>query len=69
MHRNLGMHVLCNIEKRLLNLPSVLRWLWLSFSVEHALDCRVGGLVCQRHNEVHNAVCDLASLAWGQVQK
>ena len=29
----------------------------------------VGGLVCQRHNEVCNAVCDLASLAWGQVQK
>ena len=37
--------------------------------MEHALDCRVGGLVCQRHNEVRDAICDLASLAWGQVQK
>ena len=37
--------------------------------MEHALDCRVGGLVCQRHNEVRDAICDLASFAWGQVQK
>jgi len=56
-------------RKSLLNLPSVCNGCGSLFSVEHALDCRVGGLVCQRHNEVRDAVCDLASLAWGQVQK
>ena len=41
-----------------------------SFSVELALDCQVGGLVGQCHNEVQDAVCDLAILAaWSQVQK
>ena len=39
------------------------------FTVEHSLDCRVGGLVGHRHNEVRDAVGDLASLAWGQVTR
>ena len=33
------------------------------FSVEHTLDCRVGGLVTRRHNEVRDAIEDLATLA------
>ena len=37
--------------------------------VEHALDCRVGGLVSQCHNEVWDAIRDLSSLVWKQVQK
>ena len=40
-----------------------------SFTVEHALDCHVGGLVRQHHNEVQDAVGDLASLAWDQVTR
>ena len=56
-------------RKPLLNLPPVCDGCGSLFSVEHALDCRVGGLVCQRHNEVCDAICNLASLAWGQVQK
>ena len=56
-------------RKPLLNLPPVCDGCGSLFIVEHALDCHVGGLVCQRHNEVHDAICDLASLAWGQVQK
>jgi len=40
-----------------------------SFSVELALDCRVGGLVGRCHNEVQDVVCDLATLAWSQVKK
>ena len=39
------------------------------FSVEHALDCWVGGLIGQRHNELHDAIGGLTSLAWDQVQK
>ena len=41
----------------------------LSLLSMHALDCRVGGLVGQRHNEVRDAIGNLASLAWVQVTK
>ena len=34
-----------------------------AFSLSHALDCRKGGLVTQRHNEVQDALGDLAALA------
>ena len=37
------------------------------FSIEHALSCRFGGLVVRRHNEVRDAIGDLASLVWGNV--
>ena len=37
--------------------------------MEYALDCRVGGLVAQRHNEVRDAIGDLSALVWNQVQK
>jgi len=53
----------------LLNLPPYCDGCGAVFSVEHALDGRVGGLVGQWHNEVRGAIGDLASLAWGQVQK
>ena len=38
-----------------------------SFSVEHALSCRFGGLVVHHHNEVQDAIGDLVSLVWGNV--
>ena len=40
-----------------------------NFSIEHALDCRFGGLVGREshHNEVRDAISDLASLIWGDV--
>ena len=37
------------------------------FSIEHALDCRFGGLVSRCHNEIRDAIGDLASLVWGNV--
>ena len=37
------------------------------FSLYHALVCRKGGLIIQRHNEVRDVVGDLAALAWGRV--
>jgi len=39
------------------------------FNIEHALDCRHGGLVSPKHNEVCDAFGDLASLVWSPVLK
>jgi len=41
-------------RKPLLN-PSVCDGCGALYSVEHVLDCRVGGLVTRRHNEVRDA--------------
>ena len=56
-------------KKPLLNLSPYCDGCGGVFSVDHALHCQIGGLVGQRHNEVHDAIGNLASLAWGQVQK
>ena len=53
--------------KPLLQLPPVCDGCGSEFTVTHALDCRKGGLVTQRHNEVRDVICDLASMVWGQV--
>jgi len=51
-------------RKPLLNLPPYCDGCGAVFSVEHALDCHVGGLVTQCHNEVWDATGDLYSLVW-----
>ena len=56
-------------RKPLLGLPPYCDGCGSSFSVDHALDCQVGGLVGWRHNEVRDAIGDLTSLVWGQVQR
>ena len=56
-------------RKPLLNLPPLCHGCGAPFTVAHVLDCRVGGLVGQHHNEVVDAVGNLASLAWGQVTR
>ena len=56
-------------KKPLLNLPPYCDDCGAVSRVEHALDCQVGGLVSQQYIKVHDAIGDLASLAWGQVQK
>ena len=33
------------------------------------IDCRFGGLVTRRHNEVRDAFGDLSSLVWGPVHR
>ena len=38
-------------------------------SLDYWLICRKGGLVVQRHNEIRDAIGDLAALAWGQVRR
>ena len=39
------------------------------FALRHALACKKGGLLTLRHNEIRDAVCDLASLVWKGVQR
>ena len=56
-------------RKPLLSLPSVCDGCGAPFSVDHALDCRFGGVVTCRHNEVRDAFGDLASLVWSPVVK
>ena len=35
--------------------------------LQHALDCKTGGLVIQRHNEVRDCLGDMAAQVWSQV--
>ena len=51
----------------MLNFPGSCDGCGATFTVNHALDCRFGGLVTCRHNEVCNAFGDLSSLVWGPV--
>lgn len=55
-------------RKLLLSLSSFCDGCSAPFSVEHALDCCVSGIVGQCHNELWDAIGDLAALVWGQVQ-
>ena len=56
-------------RKPFLSLPGTCDGCGTTFTVDHALDCHFGGLVTCRHNEVHNAVGDLASLVWNPVRR
>ena len=39
------------------------------FTLRHVLACKKGGLLALRHNEIRDAVGDLASLVWKDVQR
>jgi len=56
-------------RKPLLHLPAACDGCGAPFSIEHALDCRYGGLVICIHNEVCDAFGDLALLVWSPVLK
>ena len=55
--------------KQLIELPPTCDGCGSEFTVNHALDCKRGGLIVQRHNEIRDVLCDLSSLAWKQVIK
>ena len=38
-------------------------------SLDYLLICRKGGLIVQQHNEIRDAIGDLATLLWGQVKR
>ena len=56
-------------KKPLLNTAEMCDGCGAVFSLSHALSCRKGGLVIQRHNEVRDALGDLASLVWNKVRR
>ena len=56
-------------RKPLQSIPSTCDGCSAAMDLSHALSCRRGGLVTQRHNEVRDAFGDLAALAWSQVIK
>ena len=51
-------------NRPLLKLPANCDGCGAATSLEHALDCKKGGLVTQRHNEVRDVIGDLASLVY-----
>ena len=55
--------------KSLLNLPHSCDGCSSVFTTSHALDCKKGGLVTLRHNEIMDVLYDVSSLAWSQVIK
>lgn len=56
-------------KKPLLHIPLNCDGCGSPFDLSHALSCRNGGLVIQRHNEIRDTLGDLAALAWGQVHR
>uniref|UniRef100_A0A1X7URK2 Uncharacterized protein n=1 Tax=Amphimedon queenslandica TaxID=400682 RepID=A0A1X7URK2_AMPQE len=64
------MDVLClRYAKPLLNLPHSCDGRGSAFTTSHALDCRKGGLVTLRHNEIRDVLHDVFSMAWSHVIK
>ena len=55
-------HVHVCIQNCLLTVMDV-----VEFTLQHALDYRKGGLIIKRHNEVREALGDLASIAFRDV--
>ena len=51
------------------DLPSKCDGCGASLTMQHALDCKVGGLVIQRHNEIRDCIGDIAAIlkVWTQV--
>ena len=56
-------------KKPLINTPELCDGCGSMFTLSHALSCRKGGLVIQRHNEVRDAISDLASQVWSKVRR
>ena len=54
-------------NKPLLNLPGSCDGCGAAFSLDHGLNCAKGGNVIRRHNEVRDALGQLAALAYPHV--
>ena len=58
-----------SIQKPLLSLPDKCDGCGASFNVNHTLSCRREGVIEWRHNEVRDAIGNLATLVWSKVSK
>ena len=56
-------------SKPLLQMPPTCDGCRSDFTVTRSLDCKKGGLVTQRHNEVRDILHDLPAMAWHQLVK
>ena len=56
-------------NRPLLNMPANCDGCGAATSLEHALDCKKGGLVTQSHNEVRDVIGNLASVVFKEVVK
>ena len=56
-------------KKPLLSIPPYCNGCGTPYSLNHSLICKKGGLIVQRHNEIRDAVGDLAALLWNQVKR
>jgi hypothetical protein len=56
-------------RRSLMNAPTHCDGCGEPFTMTHSLDCKKGGLVTQRHNEIRDALGDLANLAWGNCMR
>ena len=56
-------------KRSLVNVPELCDGCGAVFSLSHALSCRKGGLVIHRHNEVRDAIGDLASMVRSKVRR
>ena len=56
-------------KRGLVQLPPVCDGCGGMFSIQHALDCRTGGLVIRRHNEIRDSLGDMCSLVYSDVSK
>jgi hypothetical protein len=54
-------------RRPLLSVPSNCDGCGAPFTLSHALDCKRGGLIIVRHNEIRDAFGDLANIAWPNV--
>ena len=55
--------------KPLISLSPICDGCGTQFTTTHTLDCKKGGLVSLRHNEVRDLLCELSSMAWSNVIK
>ena len=62
MLKSLGILLPFHTMKSLSQMPKSCDGYGAEFSIEHGLDCRFGGLVSHCHNEIRDAIGDLASL-------
>jgi hypothetical protein len=56
-------------RKPLLGIPASCDGCGEAFDLDHALCCKKGGLIIQRHNEIRDAIGDLSNLVWNQVHR